>query len=214
MLFTDPIIVSGLLTNEEIAIRSSIGFFIFSLADEDERLIAGARLELLRREDVTQPVADVSGRSGSPRASVTAKSSSRMRATRPTRTTSASSEPCARSPASADARATHFWHASRRPGARHPAAASHPGRDRPLRPERTRPPHMRPMPRGDAVAERVALPYSCLAWLPLSGATRWRPRRPWSLLRRTSTGRPGRQGAGFRGVGRRLPAARSAVGVG
>lgn len=62
LLFTDPIVVSGLLTNEEIATRSSIGFFIFSLAEEDERLIAEAGLELLRREDVTDAVADVSGR--------------------------------------------------------------------------------------------------------------------------------------------------------
>jgi hypothetical protein len=52
----------GLLTSEEIAIRGSICFFIFSLVEEDERLIFRAGLELLSREDLTQAVADVLGR--------------------------------------------------------------------------------------------------------------------------------------------------------
>lgn len=53
ILFTDPITVTGLLSNEEIAIRSSIGYFLFAPIGEDERLIKEAGFELIRCEDVT-----------------------------------------------------------------------------------------------------------------------------------------------------------------
>jgi ubiquinone/menaquinone biosynthesis C-methylase UbiE len=62
ILFTDPITVTGLLTNEEIAIRSSIGFFLFAPPDIDGQLISEAGFELLRREDVTDNVAQIAGR--------------------------------------------------------------------------------------------------------------------------------------------------------
>lgn len=62
MLFTDPITITGLLTNEEIAIRSSIGFFLFAPADADAQLIQEAGFELLLREDATENVAQISGR--------------------------------------------------------------------------------------------------------------------------------------------------------
>ena len=62
MLFTDPITVTGLLTNEEIAIRSSIGFFLFTPPDVDTQLIREAGFELLLREDATENVAQISGR--------------------------------------------------------------------------------------------------------------------------------------------------------
>jgi ubiquinone/menaquinone biosynthesis C-methylase UbiE len=62
ILFTDPITVTGLLTNEEIAIRSSIGFFLFAPPDEDSRLIQEAGFELVLREDVTENVAQLAGR--------------------------------------------------------------------------------------------------------------------------------------------------------
>jgi SAM-dependent methyltransferase len=39
LLYTDPIIVTGLLSYEEIAIRSSIGYFLFTPPGEDERLL-------------------------------------------------------------------------------------------------------------------------------------------------------------------------------
>ncbi len=40
LVFTDPVVVSGPLTHEEIAIRSSIGFFLFVPSGYDERLLA------------------------------------------------------------------------------------------------------------------------------------------------------------------------------
>lgn len=60
ILFTDPIVVTGLLSSEEIAIRSSIGYFLFAPVGEDERLIKEAGFELLRCEDVTENEARVS----------------------------------------------------------------------------------------------------------------------------------------------------------
>ncbi len=62
LFFTDPIIVTGLISNEEIAIRSSIGHSLFAPLGEDERLIKLAELQLLRREDVTNNMALVSKR--------------------------------------------------------------------------------------------------------------------------------------------------------
>lgn len=62
ILFTDPIIVTGLLSSEEIATRSSIGYCLFAAPGEDERLIKEAGFELLRREDVTENIAQISKR--------------------------------------------------------------------------------------------------------------------------------------------------------
>jgi SAM-dependent methyltransferase len=62
LLFTDPTAVTGLISNEEIAIRSSIGFYVFTPPGEDERLITMSGFELLAREDVTENMALVSKR--------------------------------------------------------------------------------------------------------------------------------------------------------
>lgn len=62
LLFTDPITVTGLLTNEEIAIRSSIGYFLFAPADADAQLLQAAGFEMLVREDVTENVAQIAKR--------------------------------------------------------------------------------------------------------------------------------------------------------
>lgn len=62
ILFTDPIIVTGLLSNEEVAVRSSIGYFLFSPPGEDERLLQETGFEVLRQEDTTARVAEVAGR--------------------------------------------------------------------------------------------------------------------------------------------------------
>jgi 2-polyprenyl-3-methyl-5-hydroxy-6-metoxy-1,4-benzoquinol methylase len=62
LLFTDPITVTGPLTNAEIAARSSIGFFLFVPPGVDEASIAGAGLELQRREDLTESMAQVAAR--------------------------------------------------------------------------------------------------------------------------------------------------------
>ena len=53
MLFTDAMVVSGLVSHEDIAARSSIGFYMFLPSGENERLIAKAGFELLEARDVT-----------------------------------------------------------------------------------------------------------------------------------------------------------------
>jgi SAM-dependent methyltransferase len=62
LLFTDPIVVTGQLTNEEIAARSSIGFFLFTPAGGNERLLAESGFAVREVRDVTEAVASVSGR--------------------------------------------------------------------------------------------------------------------------------------------------------
>jgi SAM-dependent methyltransferase len=62
LLFTDPIVVTGPVTGEEIRVRSSIGFYLFVPAGGNERLLerAGFRVEHVR--DVTDAEAAVSAR--------------------------------------------------------------------------------------------------------------------------------------------------------
>ncbi|MDP9339843.1 MAG: class I SAM-dependent methyltransferase [Acidobacteriota bacterium] len=59
LLFTDPITVTGSLTNSEIAVRSSAGFYLFVPHGYDERIIAQCGLRLLASEDVTANMAKV-----------------------------------------------------------------------------------------------------------------------------------------------------------
>jgi ubiquinone/menaquinone biosynthesis C-methylase UbiE len=53
MLFTDAMVVTGLVSQEELAVRSSIGRYFFAPPGENERLIRRAGFELLSTEDVT-----------------------------------------------------------------------------------------------------------------------------------------------------------------
>jgi len=57
LLFTDPIVVTGPLTNEEMAIRSSIGFFLFVAPDTNDRMLAGAGFGLTIKDDFTEALA-------------------------------------------------------------------------------------------------------------------------------------------------------------
>ena len=59
LLFTDPITVTGALTNAEIAVRSSAGFYLLVPHGYDERTIARCGLRLLVCENVTANVAKV-----------------------------------------------------------------------------------------------------------------------------------------------------------
>jgi len=59
LLFTDPITVTGALTNAEIKLRSSAGFYLFVPQGYDERVIAECGLQLLVCEDVTANMAKV-----------------------------------------------------------------------------------------------------------------------------------------------------------
>jgi len=59
LLFTDPITVTGPLTNAEIAIRSSAGVYLFVPHGYDECVIAQCGLQLLVCENVTANMAKV-----------------------------------------------------------------------------------------------------------------------------------------------------------
>lgn len=61
-LFTDPVVITGPVTNEELAARSSIGLFLFVPPAVNERLIEQAGLRLIRQEDVTDNAALIAGR--------------------------------------------------------------------------------------------------------------------------------------------------------
>jgi SAM-dependent methyltransferase len=61
-VFTDPVVITGPVTNDELALRSSIGLFLFVPAGVNEQLIEAAGFRLKRQEDVTANAALVSGR--------------------------------------------------------------------------------------------------------------------------------------------------------
>jgi hypothetical protein len=68
LLFTDPIVVTGPLTNAEIAVRSAISFFLFVPPGYDERALADAGLDIVATEDTTDAGARVAERSRAARA--------------------------------------------------------------------------------------------------------------------------------------------------
>jgi SAM-dependent methyltransferase len=59
LLFTDPITLTGPLTNAEVAVRSSAGVYLFVPDGYDESVIAQCGLRLLVCEDVTANMAKV-----------------------------------------------------------------------------------------------------------------------------------------------------------
>jgi SAM-dependent methyltransferase len=61
-VFTDPVVISGPVTSDELARRSSIGTFLFVPPGVNEQLIAQAGLQLVQTEDVTANAELVSGR--------------------------------------------------------------------------------------------------------------------------------------------------------
>jgi SAM-dependent methyltransferase len=61
-VFTDPVVITGSVTNDELALRSSIGLFLFVPEGVNEQWIARAGFTLVRRVDVTENAALVSGR--------------------------------------------------------------------------------------------------------------------------------------------------------
>lgn len=62
LLFTDPIVVTGPLSGEEIAVRGSVGFFLFVAPDTNDRMLAEAGLRVETREDVTAAMASTAAR--------------------------------------------------------------------------------------------------------------------------------------------------------
>jgi ubiquinone/menaquinone biosynthesis C-methylase UbiE len=61
VLFTDPITVTGPLTNSEVAVRTSAGFYLLVPHGYDEGVIAQCGLTLLVCEDVTRNMAKIAG---------------------------------------------------------------------------------------------------------------------------------------------------------
>jgi SAM-dependent methyltransferase len=62
ILFTDPIVMTGILSNEEMTIRSSIGFFLFVPPGENERLLSETGFEATASTNVTANEAMISKR--------------------------------------------------------------------------------------------------------------------------------------------------------
>jgi hypothetical protein len=62
VLFTDGMILTGIASHEELATRSSIGFYLFVPPGENERLLEEAGFELVSVHDVTENAALVSRR--------------------------------------------------------------------------------------------------------------------------------------------------------
>jgi ubiquinone/menaquinone biosynthesis C-methylase UbiE len=69
LLFTNATIVTGPLTNVEIATRSSAGLYLFVPQQYDEQVIAQAGLRLRKVENVTQNTAEIAERRFKARAS-------------------------------------------------------------------------------------------------------------------------------------------------
>jgi hypothetical protein len=62
LLFTDPIVVTGPLTNAEVVTRCSSGFYLFVPVGYDEHVIVRCGMRVVAVEDVTQNTADVAER--------------------------------------------------------------------------------------------------------------------------------------------------------
>jgi SAM-dependent methyltransferase len=62
MLFSDALVIGGMISHEEIAIRSSIGYYFFSPPGENERLIEKAGLRLLGVMDTSEDAARIAER--------------------------------------------------------------------------------------------------------------------------------------------------------
>jgi ubiquinone/menaquinone biosynthesis C-methylase UbiE len=62
MLFSDALVVGGMISHEEIATRSSIGFYVYSPPGENERLLAQAGFGDIRAMDTTASAARIAQR--------------------------------------------------------------------------------------------------------------------------------------------------------
>lgn len=62
MIFSDALVVGGTLSNEEIATRSLIGYYLFVPPGENEKLIAAAGFQMVDVMDTTAKAADVARR--------------------------------------------------------------------------------------------------------------------------------------------------------
>jgi ubiquinone/menaquinone biosynthesis C-methylase UbiE len=59
MLFSDALVIGGMICNEEIATRSSIGFYVYSPHGENERLMERAKFRNIGVKDTTESAARI-----------------------------------------------------------------------------------------------------------------------------------------------------------
>ena len=62
LLFSDALVVTGAVSNEELAARSSIGYYLFVAPGENERLLEAAGFSVLKVRDTTEACAEISCR--------------------------------------------------------------------------------------------------------------------------------------------------------
>lgn len=62
LLFSDALVIGGMVSHEEIATRSSIGFYVYSPPGENERLMEGAGFHDVCVRDTTRNAAAISER--------------------------------------------------------------------------------------------------------------------------------------------------------
>ena len=62
MLFSDALVIGGMLSHEEIAARSSIGFYVYSPPGENERLMEQAGFQQIRVADTSESAAQIAHR--------------------------------------------------------------------------------------------------------------------------------------------------------
>ena len=61
-VFTDPVVITGPVTNDELALRSLVGLFLFVPPGVNEELIASAGFRLVQKKDVSENGALISRR--------------------------------------------------------------------------------------------------------------------------------------------------------
>lgn len=59
MLFSDALVIGGMVSHEEIATRSSIGFYVYSPPGENERLMERAKFRNIHVKDTTESAARI-----------------------------------------------------------------------------------------------------------------------------------------------------------
>jgi ubiquinone/menaquinone biosynthesis C-methylase UbiE len=62
LLFSDALVVGGMLSHEEIATRSSIGYYVFSPPGENEKLIKAAGFRVVSAADTSEAAAGIARR--------------------------------------------------------------------------------------------------------------------------------------------------------
>lgn len=62
LIFSDALIVAGVISHQEIAARSSIGYYLFSPPGENERLLESAGFTVLEVRDTTENAGQIAGR--------------------------------------------------------------------------------------------------------------------------------------------------------